>query len=66
MQLILSLVRVIHVIGAVIWAGWVFSNVAFLAPAVQASGQAGGAAMGQSTQDIAASSYGDCAASGCP
>ncbi len=38
--------RVIHVIGAVIWAGWVFSNIAFLAPAVQASGQAGGAVMG--------------------
>jgi len=45
MQLVLLLSKVIHVVGAVIWAGWAFSNIAFLAPAVQESGQAGGTVM---------------------
>jgi hypothetical protein len=46
MATLLTILRIIHVVGAVIWAGWAFTNTAFLAPAVKASGPAGGAVMG--------------------
>jgi len=46
MAALLTILRIIHVLGAVIWAGWAFTNTAFLAPAVKASGPAGGAVMG--------------------
>lgn len=45
MALVLSLLRVIHVFSAFIWAGVVIVNYAWLAPAVKASGPAGGAVM---------------------
>ena len=42
---LITIVRVIHVLSAVIWTGVVFYNVAFLSPAINASGPAGGAVM---------------------
>ncbi len=45
MPLLITLVRAIHVLAAVIWAGGAFFNVVFLSPAVKASGPAGGTVM---------------------
>ena len=42
---LITIVRVIHVLSAVIWTGVAFYNVAFLSPAINASGPAGGAVM---------------------
>lgn len=42
---LITILRVIHVLSAVIWTGVVFYNVAFLSPAINASGPAGGAVM---------------------
>ena len=45
MLVLLSVIRVIHVFSAVIWAGVAFVNYAWLGPAVKASGPAGGTVM---------------------
>ena len=45
MPTVIIILRVIHVLAAVIWTGVVFYNVAFLSPAINASGPAGGAVM---------------------
>jgi hypothetical protein len=42
---VITILRVIHVLAAVIWTGVAFYNVVFLSPAVKASGPAGGAVM---------------------
>ena len=47
MAVLLSVIRAIHVFGAVIWAGVAFVNYAWLGPAVRASGPAGGTVMGR-------------------
>ena len=39
------LLRVIHILGAIIWAGWSFSFFWFMQPAINEAGQAGGAVM---------------------
>lgn len=47
MLVFLSVIRVIHVFSAFIWAGVTFVNYAWLGPAVKASGPAGGSVMGR-------------------
>jgi uncharacterized membrane protein len=47
MNLTMIVLRLIHVVGAVFWAGALFMNVGFLLPAVRATGPAGGAFMRQ-------------------
>lgn len=45
MLALITIVRIIHVLGAVVWTGGAFFNVVFLSPAVKASGPSGGAVM---------------------
>lgn len=47
MSILISITRTIHVFGAVVWAGVVFMNYAWLSPAVKESGPAGGQVMGR-------------------
>lgn len=41
----LVVLRILHICGGIVWAGWIFSMALFVNPAVQAMGQAGGGFM---------------------
>lgn len=39
---LIAAMRLIHIFGGVVWAGWVFSQVAFVIPALRIAGPEGG------------------------
>lgn len=45
MEVLWIILRILHIAGAFVWAGFAFTNIAFLGPAVRASGPAGGTVM---------------------
>ncbi len=47
MSFLYPILNLIHVFGAIVWAGVAFYQFAFLSPAVQQAGQSGGAVMGR-------------------
>lgn len=47
MAYLFLVLRLVHIFGAIIWAGFSYYQFAFLVPAVQQAGPAGGAVMGR-------------------
>jgi hypothetical protein len=60
MDILIAVLRAVHIVGGVIWAGWAFSLALFIQPAVAAMGQQGGSfmqAVTQRTQLVKVMSY---------